>query len=84
MRGDELAYLESAYEVPVPALALPWVGAPVVSFRDALGAAGVGRIPTLEQNLIARVALSWLRFDYAYDPASHRDAFAVGLVLTAR
>jgi hypothetical protein len=84
MRGDELAYLESAYEVPVPALALPWVGAPVVSFRDALGAAGVGRIPTIEQNLIARVALSWLRFDYAYDPASHRDAFAVGFVLPAR
>jgi len=84
MRGDQLAYLESTYEVPVPALTLPWVGVPVLSFRDALGAAGVGHIPTIEQNLIARVALSWLRFDYAYDPVSHRDAFAVGFVLPAR
>jgi len=84
MRGDELAYLESAYEVPVPALTLPIVGVPVLSFRDALGAAGVGHIPTIEQNLIARVALSWLRLDYAFDPATRRDAFAVGFALPAR
>jgi hypothetical protein len=77
--GEQLLFLESAYNIPVTALQLPILGPPVVSLRHAIGAAGVGKLPKFEQNLIARVALGVVFAQYAIDPATRDDAFSVGL-----
>ncbi len=77
--GEQLLFVESAYNIPITALRAPILGAPVVSLRHAIGAAGVGKLPKFEQNLIARVALGVVYAEYAIDPASRNDAFSVGL-----
>ena len=77
--GEQLLFVESAYNIPVTALQVPILGPPVVSLRHAIGAAGVGNMPKFEQNLIARVALGIVFAQYAIDPATRDDAFSVGL-----
>jgi hypothetical protein len=77
--GEQLLFVESAYNIPVTALQIPILGPPVVSLRHAIGAAGIGKLPKFEQNLIARVALGLVFAEYAIDPATRDDAFSVGL-----
>lgn len=77
--GEQLLFVESAYNIPVTVLHIPVLGPPVVSLRHAIGAAGVGKLPKFEQNLIARVALGLVFAEYAIDPATQNDAFSVGL-----
>lgn len=78
--GEQLLFIESAYNIPITPVQIPILGAPVLSLRHALGAAGVGKLPKFEQNLIARVALGILVAQYAIDPATRNDAFSIGLV----
>jgi hypothetical protein len=81
MGGDRLAYIESNYYIPIPGIDLPIIGAPSVTLRHMIGSAGVGRLPSFEQNLAARLALSFLRFDAAVDPARQAWEFGFGLSL---
>ena len=80
--GDELVFIENRYIVPMTRLRLPIFGAPVVTLRHMLGAAGPGRLPDFEQNLGLRVSLFVARVDYTIDPASGDDEFSVGVALT--
>jgi hypothetical protein len=77
--GEQLLFVESAYNIPITALQVPIFGAPVLSLRHAIGAAGVGKLPKFEQNLIGRVAVGIAYAEYAIDPATRNDAFSVGL-----
>ncbi|HEU6449973.1 MAG TPA: hypothetical protein VFT57_01035 [Gemmatimonadaceae bacterium] len=77
--GEQLLFIESAYNVPITPLHVPILGPPVLSLRHAIGAAGVGKLPKFEQNLIARVALGVVFAEYAIDPATRNDAFSIGL-----
>ena len=77
--GEQLLFVESSYNIPITAVQVPILGAPVVSLRHAIGAAGVGKLPKFEQNLIARLALGAVYVEYAIDPATRDDAFSVGL-----
>ncbi len=77
--GEQLLFIESAYNIPFTAVQVPILGPPVLSLRHAIGAAGMGDLPKFEQNLIARVALGVVFAEYAIDPATRRDAFAFGL-----
>ena len=79
--GDRLLYLESNYYIPIPWIDLPIVGSPSVTLRHMIGSAGVGGLPSFEQNLAARVALSFVRFDAAVDPARQTWEFGLGLSL---
>lgn len=78
--GEQLLLIESAYNIPIGAVRVPLLGPPVLSLRHAIGAAGVGKLPEFEQNLIARISLGILAVQYAIDPATRNDTFSVGLV----
>lgn len=77
--GDHLLFVEGMYNIPLGMIAVPLIGAPVISLRYALGAAGVGRLPALEQNLGARLTLGLAYVEYAVDPATRRSTVAAGL-----
>jgi hypothetical protein len=83
--GDRLLYVQADYTIPINAVQLPYVGSPFVALRYAAGNAGIGTLPALIQNIGVGAGVSFLRFDYAIDPASNRSpfsrrsAFSVGL-----
>ncbi|MDQ6887980.1 MAG: hypothetical protein M3068_11895 [Gemmatimonadota bacterium] len=79
--GDRLLSVMSIYEIPLERFRLPIVGAPSIGLIHMLGAAGVHRLPPLEQNLGFRLTLTPLRVEFDLDPASKRTAFGVGLTL---
>jgi hypothetical protein len=77
--GDELFFAEGRYIVPIDRIRIRVLGSPTLTLRYITGGAGVGKLPTLEQNVGARLAISFLRVDYLIDPASHRSNFSLGL-----
>jgi hypothetical protein len=72
--GDQLLFVESRYQIPVARILLPKVGSPTIHLRHLIGAAGVGSLPTLEQELGVGLGISLLRFDATFDAAGKRDA----------
>ncbi len=61
--GDELLYVENRYLIPIEAITLPFVGSPVLSLRDAFGAAGVGSLPSFQHEIGAGIGLFALHLD---------------------
>ena len=72
--GDRLLFVESRYQIPIPAIVLPMVGSPTIHLRHIMGAAGVGSLPKLEQELGAGIGLSFFRLDITVDAAGKRDS----------
>jgi hypothetical protein len=81
MGGDHLVYVESNYFIPVQRLDLPVLGSPSLTLRHLIGSAGVGKLPSFEQNLVFRFALSFGRVDVAVDPARREWEVSAGLSL---
>ncbi|MFN2397156.1 MAG: hypothetical protein ABR543_00710 [Gemmatimonadaceae bacterium] len=80
--GDQLLFVESAYNIPIKRIKLPFVGSPVFTLRHMLGSAGIGDLPDLEQNVGARIRLGPLRVDYTVDPVSKETDFGVGVSIS--
>lgn len=86
--GDRLLYVEGEYSIPIEQIVLPLVGNPVVSARYAAGAAGVGGLPDLIQNIGVGLGVRFLRAEYHIDPNykktsfSRKHAFSIGLSLS--
>jgi len=86
--GDRLLYVEGEYSIPIEQIVLPLVGNPVVSARYAAGAAGVGGLPDLIQNIGVALGVRFLKAEYHIDPNykktsfSRRHAFSIGLSLS--
>lgn len=72
--GDQLLFVESRYSIPLSMIVLPVVGSPTVLVRHLMGAAGVGSLPKLEQELGAGLGISMLRVDVTVDAAGKRSA----------
>ena len=70
--GDQLLFVDGRYEIPFPRATLPFIGAPTLTLRHRVGSAGIQRVPRLVQNMGAMVTLSFVRLEYAVDPASRR------------
>ena len=79
--GDQLLWAEGRYIIPVERIRIRVLGSPTVTLRYITGAAGVGRLPTLEQNVGVRLAISLLRVEYLVDPASRRSRVSAGISL---
>lgn len=79
--GDELLFVDSRYDVPLPQPVVPYLGAPVVSVVSRLGAAGVHRLPRLQQELGLRLTLGPVYAEAAVNPVTHRTALVASLVL---
>ena len=77
--GDQLLFLDSRYDIPIDAITLPLGGPPIVSLRHILGGAGVGSLPTLEQRVGLRLAVSVARIEFLVDPATGNNRTTVGL-----
>lgn len=77
--GDELFHLDSRYEIPLPRLAVPFLGAPTVGIRHRLGSAGVQKLPRFVQNVGPVLTWSFLKFEYAIDPATSDSNVGFGL-----
>lgn len=70
--GDELLFVESQYQIPIDRVLLPLVGSPILTVRHLMGSAGVGTLPSLEQEIGLRLGLSVLRLDYTVDVAKSK------------
>jgi hypothetical protein len=80
--GDELLFIESEYSVPILGIVLPKVGSPTLFVRHLMGAAGVGSLPKLEQEIGLGAAISLLRADVVFDASGDRDTrFSIGFSL---
>ena len=76
--GDELVYLDGDYDIPLGKVALPFVGSPVLTLRDAIGGAGVRALPALDQAVGARLSVSYLYAEALVDPARHHVRMSFG------
>jgi len=81
MGGDELAYIESRYNIPIERVQIPFVGPPIFTLRHAMGSAGVDDLPAFVQNLGARLTIAVVRFDYTIDPKDRRSVFSVSFTV---
>jgi hypothetical protein len=77
--GDQLLYFDARYNIPITAIALPLVGSPVFTLREAVGGAAPGRIPTLQQATGFRVSLSVIHVEFLVDPVRHRSHTGFGI-----
>jgi hypothetical protein len=64
MGGTRLLYVESRYLIPLDFVQLPVIGAPVITLRDAFGAAGVTSLPDFQHEVGIGIGLSVLRLEY--------------------
>lgn len=82
--GSQLLFIESRYMIPLPGIALPLVGSPTLTLRHIMGSAGVGSLPSLEQEVGVGIGLSALRFDYTKAANGSRGhKFGIGISLGA-
>ena len=58
--GNTLLYVENRYLIPIEAIQLPVIGAPVFSIRDAFGAAGANGLPSLQHEIGFGIGVSAL------------------------
>lgn len=61
--GSTLLFVESRYQIPIEAIQLPVIGAPVLSIRDAFGSAGMGALPDLQHEIGVGIGVSALHLD---------------------
>ena len=80
--GDELLFLDSEYSIPVNRLALPGVGPPTLFVTHYLGTAGVGSLPSLQQEIGVGVSVNLLRAALVFDASGDLPTlFSVGFSL---
>jgi hypothetical protein len=77
--GDQLLFFDSRYDIPIDRIQFPITGAPTLTLRHIMGAAGLGRLPTLEQRVGVRVAVSIARMEVLTDPAKKRTQLVLGV-----
>jgi hypothetical protein len=77
--GDQLLFIESRYEVPVPSVQLPFVGFPTLTFRHILGGAGAEVLPDLTQIVGARLSVSYVRAQWLIDTGTRKTKFSAGV-----
>lgn len=79
--GDQLMFVEGRYVVPIERVRIRILGVPTFMVRYMAGAAGVGELPSFEQNIGVRLAISLVRVDYVIDPATRESRLSFGISL---
>jgi len=82
MGGDRLFFVESNYFIPIERFDFRILGSPSVTLRHIMGSAGVGKLPSLEQNIALRLGLSFARAEIVVDPVRRDVNFGFGLSFT--
>jgi hypothetical protein len=65
--GDQLLFLDSEYSIPINRLSLPMVGPPTLIATHYMGTAGVGSLPSLQQEIGVGVSINLLRAALVFD-----------------
>ena len=79
--GDQLAYLDGRYDIPIDRVRLPVAGSPVVTLREIVGGAAVGRFPDLAQATGVRLSLSYVYVEWLIDPATRHQHSSYGVTV---
>jgi hypothetical protein len=79
--GDQLIYVDGRYNIPIEKVMLPYVGSPILTLREVLAGADVGRWPGIAQSTGARLSLSIVYVEFMVDPVSRHNNFSFGLSL---
>ena len=79
--GDQLLFTESRYSIPITRIIVPLLGSPTFTVRHMLGAAGVGSLPRLEQNIGVRLSLFAFKVDYTIDPRTRATDLSFGVTV---
>jgi hypothetical protein len=77
--GDQLLHIDSRYEIPFPRVVIPFAGSPTLAVRHRVGSAGVQHLPRFVQNVGVMGTLSFVRVEYAIDPATRKDHLGISL-----
>lgn len=77
--GDQLVYLDTRYDIPLDRIMLPLAGTPVVTLREVLGGAALGRFPTLAQAAGVRLTAGYLYVEWLIDPVTRRRHHSYGI-----
>ena len=86
--GDRLFFAEGEYRYPLVRPLLPFVGAPVLSARYAVGSAGIDDLPDFIQNIGVGLGLKIVKVEYHLDPNykktsfTHKHAWSLGFSLS--
>jgi hypothetical protein len=80
--GDQLLHVDMRYEVPLPRLAIRYLGGPILALRHRIGSAGIQTLPRLIQNVGVSATLSFARVEYTIDPASRQGHFSAAFSFT--
>jgi hypothetical protein len=67
--GDELLLVDQRYSVPLLNVRLGLLGSPTLLLRHRIGSAGLGRLPSFEQQIGAGVSLTVVRAEILVNPA---------------
>ena len=65
--GDQLLFLDSEYSIPINRLAIPMVGPPTLIISHYMGTAGVGSLPSLQQEIGIGVSINLARVALVFD-----------------
>jgi hypothetical protein len=79
--GDQLVYLDARYDIPIDRVTLPLVGPPVITLREILGGAALGRFPTLAQAAGVRLSVSFVYVEELVDPVTRHRHFSYGVTI---
>jgi hypothetical protein len=66
--GDQLLFAEADYTYTFDGITIPYTTPPSIAFAYTAGAAGVGRLPTITQNIGGRFEIKPFRVDFFWDP----------------
>jgi len=80
--GDQLLHVDMRYEVPLPRLAIRYLGGPILALRHRIGSAGIQTLPRLIQNVGLSATISFARVEYTIDPASRQGHFTAAFSFT--
>lgn len=80
--GDQLIYIDGRYSIPIESVRVPVLNSPlVVTLRDVIGGADIGRAPAMHQAIGARLSASFAYVEFMTDPATRKHKFGLGLSL---
>ena len=80
--GDQLIYVDARYSIPIESVRVPVLNSPlVVTLRDAIGGAAVGKAPAMHQAVGVRLSASLAYIELMTDPATRKHKFDLGLSL---
>ena len=80
--GDQLVFIDGRYNIPIESVRIPVVNSPlVITLRDAIGGADVGRAPAMHQAIGLRLSASFVYVEFMTDPATRKHKFGAGISL---